>query len=107
MARRQRMNRILSSLLLASALSCGSTTVTGKDIATSCAVDVDCVAVFLGDVCGKCTCPTTGISRASKSTYDAEYAAAVKGCSGGPVNTCACVEVSAKCASGTCTIASP
>jgi hypothetical protein len=101
------MNRILMSLVFAMSLSCGDTTVTGKDFSTSCTVDADCVAVFLGNVCAQCTCPTTAISRSSKNAYDTEYAAAVKGCGGTPVNTCSCLEVTAHCASGTCTIPAP
>jgi len=101
------MNRILLSLLFATLLSCGGTTVTGKDFSTACVADADCVAVFLGNVCAQCTCPTTAISRSSKAAYDTEYAAAVKGCGGTPVNICSCIEVATRCASGTCATAAP
>ncbi len=99
------MNRTLWGVLLA--LSCGPTTVSERGLSTSCTVDTDCVAVFLGDVCGHCRCPTAAIASSSQSAYDAELEAALKSCGGAPVNTCLCTQASAHCSSGTCTLARP
>lgn len=73
----------------------------------SCALDKDCVAVFLGDLCANphCSCPNDAINTSSLNSYTAEAEAKLAACpagGGGPACNCAFHAVS--CVQGTCMI---
>jgi hypothetical protein len=99
------MTRLFFAALLA--MSCGSTVISSKGLSTACTVDADCVAVYLGDVCGVCDCPNAAIAASSKASYDTEVSDAQKLCGPRTAIACDCIQVSAGCSSGTCVKKTP
>jgi hypothetical protein len=90
-------------LLLVLVTACGSTVITDQGLSRVCAVDADCVAVFLGDACSVCDCANTAIAKTSKGLYDKELAAARLWCGPRPAIACECIGFTALCDAGTCT----
>lgn len=96
------MTRTLLVLLLA---ACGSTVVSDHGLSRSCAVDADCVGVFLGDQCAACTCPNDAISVSSQATFESEAATARSRCGPRPALACQCPRFSVSCADAGCLLA--
>ncbi len=98
------------ALALAGALLAGcpgSTTLDASRYQTSCQASADCVDVFVGDLCGACTCHNTAISRASQEAYNADVGGIIFWCTHSPLDTCgACAQVTAVCDAGQCTLGS-
>ena len=58
----------------------GDTVVTADALSKTCAVDDDCIPVFLGDVCGFCNISNASIAKADQMTYQDAYNAARANC---------------------------
>lgn len=92
----------LGAMLL---LGCGSTVISTHGLSTTCSVDADCVAVFVGDACQVCGCANAAIALSSQAAYDKERSAAEAWCGPRPKALCApCVETRVGCSSGTCVV---
>jgi hypothetical protein len=89
------------------AMSCGSTVISAKGLSTSCSVDSDCIAVYLGDACASCGCANAAISKSSQSAYDQEDADARQACWPRRTPSCGCIATAAACSNGTCVQTSP
>lgn len=74
-------------------------TVDVADYDTSCVDAADCAAVFAGDLCGVCDCPTAAINAKELSAYQAEVAAKETGT---PPNECLCPAIPKGCVAGKC-----
>ena len=68
------MKELLLCIALMVASSCGRA-LTATDYSTKCAVDADCVPVFIGDPCTGCSCSNASINVSARAKYDADAAA--------------------------------
>jgi hypothetical protein len=85
----------------------GNTTLDASRYQTTCVVDSDCVAVFMGDICSACTCHNDAISTSSRGRYNGDVGGIAPWC---PQNfsTCgACPTVTAGCDAGQCQVVTP
>ena len=76
-----------------------SHTIDGADYNLFCMQDSDCTPVFLGDLCGPCSCAFSAINGADLAKYKAEAEAKSAGT---PPDTCFCPAAKAHCAMGQC-----
>jgi len=58
----------------------GSTIVTADGLSKTCAVDEDCLAVYVGDACGFCNFGNTAIAKSDQAAYQIKYNAARANC---------------------------
>ena len=84
---------------------CG-TSIDPHDYKRSCAADSECVAVYGGDVCALCPCPTDGIAASDLPRYQKDTASLKSHCSKTtpPVDCEPCPAMLAFCLDGTCSI---
>jgi hypothetical protein len=80
-------------------IACGTPTVLeAKSYATDCTMSSECVGVFLGDQCPRCSCPNAAISAREKIIYEADRSAAIAACGERPAVSCApCAESKPTC----------
>ena len=109
MSRKLENAQLLAMGLLAWALSsCGNgtpvnTTLAISNYQTSCTAPSDCIAVFIGNVCG-CHCANAAISNADSARYQSEYHSAQQGCQQGLGCGVECVNTTVACTSNVCAI---
>lgn len=94
-------------LALTALLGC-NTTLQAKDYSQACMIDSDCVAVYVGTVCGPCPgCPNASIRLTEMSKYDDDAKALRSGCislSAERAQCAACRAPVVACVAGTCTL---
>lgn len=71
------------------------------DYDTACVDASDCTAVFIGDLCGLCDCPTAAIRSDALPQYKADLAVKEAGT---PPNECLCPAFPKACIDGHCTL---
>lgn len=92
-------------LVLVLALSACNTGLQVRDYSQQCAVDADCVVVFVGDPCTGCGCSNDAISTSSKAKYDADARAYASFCSPfRPQCLADCIATRAVCQAGRCAL---
>lgn len=100
--------KLLWAFLLVSAGlgGCGTdTSLSQGKYRTDCTLSSECVAVFLGDVCGSaCACANAAINRADANKYQADFDRAKAACGQMRPCTISCVAMDVACPAGTCTL---
>lgn len=82
-----------------------SVVLSAEGYAKDCAKDADCVAVYEGDLCERCSCANTAIAKSANADYRRETSERQKSCAWREPRKCqACAPVDAVCASGTCAL---
>lgn len=98
-----RLRTLLYTSLLALTAGCGTpanTSISAASYSSSCSVEADCVAIFVGNQCS-CGCEYAAINRSDLSRYQADKAriSCVEDFVCGP-----CMSATATCTAGRCVI---
>ena len=89
----------ISLVALTSMAACSSDEILATDFDQSCAVDADCAAVLVGDMCS-CSCSSGAINKRDLAAYSERQAE--RTCS---ISCAACPELEpAVCKAGTCSV---
>ena len=93
-----------SDTVEAGTVDAASSSITAAEFASACSVDTDCTAIYEGDACRLCRCPSAAIATSARAAYEERFAALQAACAPHPGTTCNadCDRVEPRCNAGKC-----
>jgi hypothetical protein len=100
------MNRTFAAVAVFCVAAC-STTIDATHYSQTCSVDGDCSPVYSGQLCDACRCPNAAINTSDLARYNADQSTLLGHCGLQRGIACDCVQATAHCDAGACTVTHP